>query len=72
VILPSWVLDAVCCVPGGARPSYALGFYDRDNDFYIQWDTISRDRDTFRAWIDRHVLATRDHAEHLQSLEAGR
>ncbi|HXF97076.1 MAG TPA: CoA-transferase [Gaiellaceae bacterium] len=72
VILPSWVLDAVCCVPGGARPSYALGFYDRDNDFYVRWDAISRDRDAFRAWVERHVLGTRDHDEHLRLLGAGR
>ena len=43
-------------VPGGAFPSYAFGYYPRDNAFYLAWDAISRDRDTFRAWIDEHVL----------------
>jgi glutaconate CoA-transferase, subunit A len=55
VVLPSWVIDAVVEAPGGARPSYAHGYYERDNDFYVGWDAISRDRDTFTAWIDEHV-----------------
>jgi glutaconate CoA-transferase, subunit A len=56
IVLPSWVLDAVAEVPGGAHPSYAHGYYDRDNAFYEAWDPISRDRDTFRAWMQAHVL----------------
>jgi len=56
VVLPGWALAAVSEAPGGAHPSYAHGYYERDNDFYESWDTISRDRDTFRRWIDEHVL----------------
>lgn len=56
IVLPSWVIDAVAVAPGGARPSYAHGYYDRDNDFYVAWDTISRDRDTFTEWMQQHVL----------------
>ena len=56
VVLPSWVVDAVACVPGGARPSYAHGYYERDNEFYVAWDAISRDRDTFTEWMHEHVL----------------
>jgi glutaconate CoA-transferase, subunit A len=55
IVLPSWVVDAVAVAPGGARPSYAHGYYERDNDFYVAWDAISRDRDTFVAWMERHV-----------------
>jgi glutaconate CoA-transferase subunit A len=50
VILPSWVLSAVSVAPGGAWPSYAAGYSTRDNDFYQEWDAISRDRDSFLAW----------------------
>jgi glutaconate CoA-transferase subunit A len=57
VILPSWTLDAVVEVPGGARPSYAHGYYARDNAFYVAWDAISRDRDTFTRWIDEQVFS---------------
>jgi len=56
VVLPSWTLDAVVEVPGGAKPSYTHGYYRRDNAFYAAWDTIARDRETFLAWMDEHVL----------------
>jgi len=55
VVLPSWTLTAVVLAPGGAKPSYAHGYYSRDNAFYTAWDAIARDRDRFRKWIDRHV-----------------
>ena len=60
LVLPSWVVDAVCVAPRGAHPSYAHGYYDRDNGFYVAWDSISRDRDAFMAWMQRHVLETAD------------
>jgi glutaconate CoA-transferase subunit A len=55
-VLPGWVVSAVAVVPGGARPSYAQGYYDRDNRAYQEWDAISRDRDTFTAWLSENVL----------------
>jgi glutaconate CoA-transferase subunit A len=57
VVLPSWVVTAVAVTPGGARPSYAQDYYDRDNDFYRAWDPISRDRAVFGAWLSTEVLA---------------
>jgi glutaconate CoA-transferase subunit A len=56
VILPSWTVGAIACVPGGAHPSYAHGYYKRDNAYYKTWDKISRDRDGFLAWIKANVL----------------
>jgi glutaconate CoA-transferase subunit A len=47
-------------VPGGAAPSYAHGYYQRDNSFYKKWDAIARDRDTFVAWMREHILETKD------------
>jgi glutaconate CoA-transferase subunit A len=58
VFLPGWAIDAVAVVPGGAHPSYALGYYDRDNAFYMRWDEISRDRERFAEWMRVHVLET--------------
>jgi glutaconate CoA-transferase subunit A len=55
VVIPGWLIDAVALVPGGSQPSYSLGLTERDNDFYRDWDAISRDRETFAAWIERHV-----------------
>jgi len=62
-ILPSWAISAVCCVPGGASPSYAHGYYERDNRFYQGWDAISRERDSFQQWIKTHILHTDDFAD---------
>jgi glutaconate CoA-transferase subunit A len=62
VVLPSWTLGAVAVVPGGARPSYAHGYYSRDNAFYVEWDAIARDRERFRTWIDEHVMSATDSA----------
>ncbi len=56
VILPSWTVTAIACVPGGAHPSYAHGYYKRDNAYYKAWDAIARDRDTFLAWMKTNVL----------------
>jgi glutaconate CoA-transferase subunit A len=55
-ILPSWTLGAIVAVPGGAHPSYAHGYYDRDNAFYVAWDAISRDRERFQVWMQEHVF----------------
>src|SRR6187200_1363930 len=60
IVLPAWVVDAVAVAPGGAHPSYAHGYYDRDNDFYVAWDEISRERERFQEWMRRHVLDTED------------
>jgi glutaconate CoA-transferase subunit A len=56
VILPEWTVTSICLVPGGAFPSYAHGYYKRANAFYKSWDAISRDRDSFVAWIRENVL----------------
>jgi glutaconate CoA-transferase, subunit A len=51
VVLPRFVLSAVAVVPGGAAPSYAHGYYDRDNAAYLDWEKTSRDREAFTAWL---------------------
>ena len=56
LILPSWAVTAIAEVPDGANPSYAEGYSTRDNDFYVRWDAISRDRQTFLDWMREHVL----------------
>ncbi|MBP2234147.1 glutaconate CoA-transferase subunit A [Sinorhizobium kostiense] len=66
VVLPSWVVTAIAHVPGGAFPSYAHGYYARNNAFYIRWDEIARDRESFTAWIKENVLDAKpeDFARH--------
>jgi len=56
IVIPSWVISAVVCVPGGARPSYVDGYYGRDNAFYRGWDTVARDRERFNQWMEENVL----------------
>lgn len=58
VVIPGWAIDVVVEAPGGAAPSYAHGYYDRDNRFYADWDDLSRDRDRFTEWMGAQVLAT--------------
>ena len=59
VVLPAWAVTAVVAAPRGATPSYADGYYERDNAFYTEWDAISRDRETFLAWMETNVMARR-------------
>ena len=68
VILPTWILSAVSEVKYGAFPSYTHGYYPRNNAFYKQWDVISKDRDTFLAWIDKHIMKTKDFDEFRRSV----
>jgi len=56
VVIPGWEIDRVVEAPGGSQPSYSLGITERDNDFYVEWDRLSRDRDEFRAWMEEHVM----------------
>lgn len=56
IILPHWTLSAIAVVPGGAFPSYAHGYYKRNNAFYIGWDAIARERESFLAWMRENVL----------------
>jgi glutaconate CoA-transferase, subunit A len=67
-ILPHWTISAVCSEPGGGFPSYAHGYYERDNRFYRAWDTVARDRDTFQKWIKAHILDTDNFEEFRQVL----
>jgi glutaconate CoA-transferase subunit A len=69
IVLPHWLISAVAVVPGGAYPSYAQGYYPRDNAFYLAWDEIARNRERFGAWMKENVLDCQDHSETLRRLE---
>ena len=69
VVLPAWVVDAVCEVPGGAHPSFAIGYSSRDNAFYRAWDDDQPGaRLRSRRGSSDHVLGTSDFAEYQASL----
>jgi glutaconate CoA-transferase, subunit A len=59
VVLPEWAVTAVAVAPRGAHPSYAHGYYERDNQWYVDWDPIARDRETFQAWMQANVVTVR-------------
>ena len=71
-VLPHWIVTAAAVVRGGAWPSYAQGYYPRDNAFYQQWDEIAREREGFSDWMRSHVLETADHAGFLARIGEGR
>ena len=69
VISFSWTVGTVAAVPGGAYPSYAQGYYKRDNAFYKAWDGIAREREGFLAWMQHHVLDSADFADFERRLK---
>jgi glutaconate CoA-transferase subunit A len=64
-LIPGMIVDAVVVEPWGAHPSYAQGHYDRDNDFYVAWENISRDPATLASYLDKYVMGVKDRAEYL-------
>jgi len=69
-VLPSWTITAIAVVPGGSHPSYAHGYYDRDNAAYLEWDEIAADRDRFREWMQKNVMeaGAADFARRVETL----
>jgi glutaconate CoA-transferase subunit A len=67
-LIPGLIVNAVVHEPFGAHPSYAQGYYDRDNQFYLQWDELSRDRVRTEAWLDEWVYGVADRAEYVRRL----
>jgi len=65
-IIPGAIVDAVVVEPWGAHPSYAQGFYDRDNEFYVGWEAISRDRAALARYLDEWVFGVKDRAEYVE------
>jgi len=68
-LIPGFIVSAVVHEPFGCHPSYAQGFYDRDNDFYVAWREISKDRERFDAYLDEWVFGVRDRAEYAERLD---
>lgn len=67
-LIPSVVVDAVCHVPYSCHPSYAQGYYDRDNEFYLQWDKISESAESVKSYLDEWVYGVKDRTEYMQKL----
>ncbi len=71
-ILPGLIVDAVVLEPFGAHPSYAQGYYDRDNAFYLDWERISRDEVALSAWLDEWVYGVTGRADYVEKMGSER
>ncbi len=69
-LIPGFIVDAVCHVPHAAHPSYAQGYYDRDNEFYLSWDKISASTESTKQYLDEWVFGVQDREEYWQKLGA--
>ena len=67
-MIPGIVVSAVCHVPFACHPSYAQGYYDRDNEFYLAWDKISESVESVKTWLDEWVFGLKDRAEYMEKL----
>ena len=67
-LIPGFIVSAVCHVPHAAHPSYAQGYYDRDNEFYLKWDKISESQDEVKRYLDEWVFAVKDRNEYWDKL----
>lgn len=67
-LIPEIVVDAVCHVPYACHPSYAQGYYDRDNEFYLEWDKVSSSPEAVKSWLDEWVYGVKDREEYWQKL----
>jgi glutaconate CoA-transferase subunit A len=65
-LVPGLIVDAVVVEPWGAHPSYAQGYYDRDNEFYIGWEAISRDPEALAGYLDEFVYGVKDRAAYVE------
>ena len=69
-VIPGFKVNSISVVPFGAHPSYAHGYYDRDNDFYVEWDRISAADDRLQSYLQEWVLGVQDREEYLQRMPA--
>lgn len=66
--IPGFIVSAVCHVPYASHPSYAQGYYDRDNEFYLKWDKVSESPEAVKAYLDEWVYGVKDRDEYWQKL----
>jgi len=69
-MIPGIIVSAVCHVPFACHPSYAQGYYDRDNEFYLGWDKVSESPESVKQYLDEWVYGVKDRAEYWQKLGA--
>lgn len=71
-VIPAFIVSAVVKEPFGAHPSYAQGYYDRDNDFYVRWEDVSRDPAALNEWLAQFVHGVKDRKAYARKLKLSR
>lgn len=69
-VIPGLIVDAVVVEPWGAHPSYVQGYYDRDNDFYVEWDAIAREAGSLEQWLNEWVYGLDGRAKYVEKMSA--
>lgn len=69
-LIPGLIVSAVVHEPFGCHPSFAQGFYDRDNEFYVRWREISKDEKLFNRYLEEWVYGVRDRGEYVRRMGA--
>ena len=67
-LIPGLIVNAVVHEPYGAHPSYVQGYYDRDNESYLEWDKLSQDHAAVLRWLDEWVYGLENHAAYVRKL----
>jgi glutaconate CoA-transferase, subunit A len=68
-LIPGFIVSAVCHIPYAAHPSYAQGYYDRDNDFYMKWDKISESTEAVNTYLQEWVYNVKDRNEYWHKMD---
>ncbi len=67
-LIPGMKVDAIVIEPFAAHPSYAQGYYDRDNQFYVDWYRISKDQASMERYIEEWIYSVRNRKEYRDKL----
>ncbi len=67
-LIPDFIVHAVVHEPWAAHPSYTQGYYDRDNDFYVKWDEVTKEHESTMAYLNEWVYGVEDRAAYVKKL----
>ena len=67
-VIPGFHVDAVIEEPWGAHPSYSQGYYDRDNQYYMNYEKTTRTPEDHEKFLQEWVFGVFDRGEYLKRL----
>ncbi|MCF8032097.1 MAG: hypothetical protein K9K66_02505 [Desulfarculaceae bacterium] len=71
-LVPGILVDAVCEVPWGAHPAPVQGYYDLDNQFYLDYAAATRDEGSAQQWLAEWITGPGGRADYLAKLGSDR